>query len=793
MPSDFVPVTVTEANTTEMAQGWTFVMAGSLQGYVYAIDATGSVRWMFSEPGLGAASVFLPLKNGNYLIGGDKSFGQYYKYNLFELDLTGRIINEYLIDGYHHDACELPSGNLLLYANNVNGKVVEDTLYELDRSTSAILHTWDLNSYFNVGNYNEAGEHISDVNYGADTHDWLHTNGMAYDAATNSILISARHQDAVFSMNLDTGKINWILSDPNDLWPEYLKERLLSPVGDGFEWQYGQHNISLLPNGDIMLFDNGDYRSKTTEGVLDAATQSYSRAVIYRINQQNMTVEQIWQFGKELGTTPYSAYVSSVQYLGENHYLIDFGGIVKNANGDATYNIMDGVQGSSQSQIYEIKNEKIIFHAETYRNGLHGNTYRAVRLMPDSSSQELDLSAGGNRLGSLYCYGLAQEEHFDASNALFNGPEIDIVDNGVQLRISSNSASLDSSTTLALILDGASSDYRVSIPSGANISYTLNHSEIPAGKYYLYLQNGDIVYNLGQEWYNTTDARPFPTGYEVTVNSNLTDSVTVYGNGTYYAGTPFTVSVDCGNDAEFIGWYCDTVLLSSEKTFSLTATNNMTLTATFKSDDVPGGGGATGGGATEVPEEPDTPINVESAFTDVAETDWFADAVNYVSENGLMNGTGDRQFSPNAPASRAMIVTILYRMEGEPAVGEPNFTDVASGQWYSNAIAWAAASGIVTGHTAELFAPNDDITREQLAAILYRYAVYKGYNVTIIGDLSLFSDADLVSDWAITAMQWATEEGLINGVTVDTLVPGGNASRAQVAAILMRFCTNIVG
>ena len=137
-------------------------------------------------------------------------------------------------------------------------------------------------------------------------------------------------------------------------------------------------------------------------------------------------------------------------------------------------------------------------------------------------------------------------------------------------------------------------------------------------------------------------------------------------------------------------------------------------------------------------------------------------------------------------------MTILYRLEGSPAVtGTSAFVDVPAGQWYTDAVNWAAANQIVKGTSATTFAPNDSITREQMAAILYRYAQYKGYDVTASADLSAYTDAAIISSYAVSAMQWAVGEGLINGITDTTLVPGGSATRAQVAAILMRFCENV--
>ena len=185
----------------------------------------------------------------------------------------------------------------------------------------------------------------------------------------------------------------------------------------------------------------------------------------------------------------------------------------------------------------------------------------------------------------------------------------------------------------------------------------------------------------------------------------------------------------------------------------------------------------------------ETPV---AAFLDVADSDWYADAVQYVFANGLMAGTSDTTFSPNATTTRAMIVTILYRLEGTPAVtGTTAFTDVAAGQYYADAVAWAAQNGIVSGTSATTFSPDGVITREQMAAILYRYAQYKGYDVTAKADLSVFTDAAQVSTYATDAMAWANASGLISGTSATTLSPAGSATRAQVATILMRFCENI--
>ena len=180
-------------------------------------------------------------------------------------------------------------------------------------------------------------------------------------------------------------------------------------------------------------------------------------------------------------------------------------------------------------------------------------------------------------------------------------------------------------------------------------------------------------------------------------------------------------------------------------------------------------------------------------FGDVKSADWFYNDVKYVYEKGMMAGTAADVFAPNATTTRAMIVTILYRLEGSPAVtGTSAFADVPAGQWYTDAVNWAAANQIVKGTSATTFAPNDSITREQMAAILYRYAQYKGYDVTKKADLSGYSDNGQVSAYAKDALAWANAAKLINGVTNTTLAPQGNATRAQVSAILHRFCDGVV-
>ena len=180
-------------------------------------------------------------------------------------------------------------------------------------------------------------------------------------------------------------------------------------------------------------------------------------------------------------------------------------------------------------------------------------------------------------------------------------------------------------------------------------------------------------------------------------------------------------------------------------------------------------------------------------FADVAEGAWYYDAVAYASQNGLMNGVSADSFAPDATTSRGMIVTILYRLEDSPSAAQADFADVAAGAYYAGAVAWASANGIVTGYGDGTFGPDTAITREQLAAILYRYAQYLGLEVSQTADLTGYGDAADISEWAQQAFAWAVREGLISGMDDGTLAPQGTATRAQVATILMRLCEKLEG
>ena len=220
----------------------------------------------------------------------------------------------------------------------------------------------------------------------------------------------------------------------------------------------------------------------------------------------------------------------------------------------------------------------------------------------------------------------------------------------------------------------------------------------------------------------------------------------------------------------FIGWYSDHNLTNQVSEVSLT--KNMTVYAGWRADE--------------------TPDTVANPFTDVFEKDWFYDDAMFVYKNGLMLGTSKTLLSPHGTVTRGMMATILWRMEGSLAPkGENSFTDVEAGMWYTDAITWANTNGIFTGYSMDKFGPDDPITREQLTAIFYRYADYKGYKLTVTGNLDKFEDADKITDYAKMVMQWAVGNGLIKGKAETLLDPQGTATRAEIAAMLHRFIEKV--
>lgn len=382
LPNDFVTPSSIYKDEDKLNNELYFYTPSS-RGYTCAYDINGDVRWYLTENFIWEIN---RLRNGNLLLSTDKLINNpYYMTGLYEMDMLGKIYFEYNIDGgYHHDYFEMPSGNILVLSNNFANGTVEDYIVELDLKDGSIVKKFDLTDILPM----DEGESENFTTY-----DWFHNNSIWYDEKTNSITLSGRHIDAVINISYDTGKLNWIIGDSTNYSSEWQKY-FFKPMGDNFEWQWSQHSAKITPEGYVFIFDNGNNKSKIKEDYVDASN-SYSRGVIYKIDTINMTIEQIWEYGKERGSDFYSPYISNVLYLEENHFVVHSGGIVK-VNG-IPYNYPAGLSNedvSLKSDTVELLNNEVI-----YELVLPTNNYR-VRKMEMYSNSEYKQGIGV-RLGSI--------------------------------------------------------------------------------------------------------------------------------------------------------------------------------------------------------------------------------------------------------------------------------------------------------------------------------------------------------------------------------------------------------
>ena len=362
LPDDFVlPVKVSKEESKLTNDLYFFTP--SSKGYTCAYDVNGDVRWYLSETAIWEIN---RLKNGHLLLSTERLINEpYYSTGLYEMDMLGKIYTEYsLPGGYHHDYFEMEDGNLIVASDDFDNEsgTVEDYVVVLDRDTGNIIKRFDLKDILNM----EDGQSENWVNY-----DWFHNNSVWYDEETNSITLSGRHQDIVINIDYDTGKLNWILGDNTNFSKEYQKYFFKLEKG---EWQWSQHAAMILPNGDVFLFDNGNNKSKNKDEYVKAE-DSYSRGVIYKLDTKNMTAKEVWQYGKERGSEFYSPYISDVDYIDEDHYIVHSGGI-SYKNG-VIQNQPAGISNSDTliSDTVEILNDKVIFEMV-----LPTNNYRVEKM-----------------------------------------------------------------------------------------------------------------------------------------------------------------------------------------------------------------------------------------------------------------------------------------------------------------------------------------------------------------------------------------------------------------------------
>ena len=507
LPEDFILPTSVKKEESKLTNDLYFFTPSS-RGYTCAYDTNGDVRWYLTNT---ATWKIDRLKNGHLLVSTERLINNpYYLTGLYEMDMLGKIYVEYsLPGGYHHDYYEMPNGNLLVSSDNFNSGrgTVEDYIVELDRETGKIVKTIDLKDILNT----EDGKSENWVDY-----DWFHNNSVWYDEKTNSITLSGRHQDAVINIDYDSGKLNWIIGDSTN-WSEEYQKYFFKPLGDDFEWQWSQHAAMITPEGYVFIFDNGNNKSKNKDEYV-SAEDSYSRGVMYKIDTEKMTIEQVWEYGKERGSEFYSPYISDVDYLDKNHYIVHSGGIVyidrKNSNQPA------GLGGADKlvSDTVELLDDEVIFEIK-----LPTNNYR-VEKMPLYGSDTF-------KLGNQDIKGSLGETKVDKTRLGFitNAKAIDKEYKSHDINITNEEDRIEvkgrfkrgTEVKVLLYKNGKIKEYQIPISkkpytamcvdifteeenkNGIVVTKYINKENL-SGKYSLYLQIDDTIYKTGkyiEGWY----------------------------------------------------------------------------------------------------------------------------------------------------------------------------------------------------------------------------------------------------------------------------------------------------
>lgn len=291
--------------------------------YSVGVDENGDVRWLIDRP---YAWDTREMRNGRFLMGGIRYLrSPYYMADQLEASLTGKIYRQFnLPGGSHHDAVELANGNIVVCSNDFSRDAHEDIAYEIDRKTGKIVDTFDMRAVL----YSERGK---GPGLTALPGDWFHNNSIDYLPEKDWLLFSGRHSDTLVCMNRAAKKVEWIIGDP-ETWPEEYQKYFFTPIGHPFDWPYAQHSGLFVSATEIICFDNHTQASKV-KGKAVLNKDNYSRGVGYRIDTEKMTIEQIWEQGKELGNSFFSAFISNVEKFGENHYMVHSGGIGHDVHG----------------------------------------------------------------------------------------------------------------------------------------------------------------------------------------------------------------------------------------------------------------------------------------------------------------------------------------------------------------------------------------------------------------------------------------------------------------------------
>jgi arylsulfate sulfotransferase len=514
LPVDFQVYKLEKSLPEKMEPGISLFIACFDDSYTALLDNNAQVRGYLSNSYMAHGTAIIQLKNGHMLATGDE-YRQipYNMTSLWEFNWLGKIFYEYEIpNGVHHNISEMPNGDFLVVSNNKDWLVTrtrEDVVLILDRKTGSVKKEYDFRNILdeNRSPYNHFDTNIINVQ----SIDWMHTNAAIYNPVDNSIIVSSPIQSQVVAIDAESSKIKWILG-PHDGYEgtsEFLKKYLLTPIGEGFEWQWGQHDPILLPDFDqnpetidLLLLDNGQNRSFTEADHIDPVN-NYSRAVQYRIDPNKMTVEQIWQYGKECGAACYATYLGDADYLSTTgNRLVDFGGQLR-ANGIPVDNIIDGVLGSvvTNSRVDEVTQDgDLVYSVKVKENkySITSETYQVERLAL-YSAQSFDYQLGevkGSRLGKIISFPATNE----VKAPLFYGGNIQVSFNRIVMEngrlVADGILTYDGKTYLLarsyFILRSKKDVYVFPATSGLNGRFFMNIDthDLKSGIYHLSVMGG---------------------------------------------------------------------------------------------------------------------------------------------------------------------------------------------------------------------------------------------------------------------------------------------------------------
>ncbi|MCL2366513.1 MAG: aryl-sulfate sulfotransferase [Oscillospiraceae bacterium] len=530
LPVDFPDYILHMSLPEKMAPGVTLLTA-IFESYSPLLDHNAQVRGFFSNKRIGHGTSMIVLENGNMLSTGDEFMMiPYHKSFLIEYNWLGKIFRVYDVsNGVHHSVFEMPNGDILASSNNINMRQTgtrEDVAIIIDRQTGAVTRTFDFREI--VDETRAPHHHFHPGILNAPITDWMHMNAAVFDPMHNAVITSSPTQSMVISIDAYSAEINWILG-PHDHYRQDLQRYLLTPIGDGFEWSWAQHDPRILYSDDpniinILVFDNGANRSFYEETSL-AAVDNYSRAVKYRINLSDMTIEQLWQFGKELGSKYYSTYLGSAVYLGDT-VLINFGGKLRQ-NGVPTDDLMSSVMGITvtSSAIVEVTLDgEIVFEVSVHENDftMAAGTYMATRIplfIPESFSTLLG-SVRGERVGAPPVSRVAED--ITVPPIYFGRISADLSEVhrvGDRLVIEGTLFN-DGSTRLLsrayIILRGSSGAYVFETNSGLNGRFfaSVDLTQVPSGQYQIAFVGATVE---GNDALGRRTLGHFSTEYRVTV------------------------------------------------------------------------------------------------------------------------------------------------------------------------------------------------------------------------------------------------------------------------------------